>query len=169
MAARRPRARRALLRPPRLRPRLSPRPLPQQLAAVLAELALQHRHDLLVDLLRGEALVGAQALHFWVETLPLLGPAVLLALLLSGLLFISLLWSLLGTWSFLNLRQETTPVETLVAWLLAAWLVVGFFAVVRFLQYLDLRIGAIFPLRDAAAAQDALTGRATTGKVILMP
>ena len=30
--------------------------LPQQLAAVLAELSLQHRHDLLVDLLRGEAL-----------------------------------------------------------------------------------------------------------------
>ena len=65
-----------------------------------------------------------------------------LALFLAGLLFMSLLWSLLGTWSFLNLRQETTPVEQLIATLLAAWLVVGFFTVVRFLQYLDLRIGA---------------------------
>ncbi len=34
---------------------------------------------------------------------------------------------------------------------------------------LDVRIGATFPLRDAGAAQDALTGRKTTGKVILLP
>lgn len=34
---------------------------------------------------------------------------------------------------------------------------------------LDVRIGATFPLREAGAAQDALTGRKTTGKVVLLP
>lgn len=34
---------------------------------------------------------------------------------------------------------------------------------------LHVRIGATFPLRDAGAAQDALTGRRTTGKVVLLP
>jgi NADPH:quinone reductase len=34
---------------------------------------------------------------------------------------------------------------------------------------LDVRIGARFPLADAAAAHRALEGRATTGKVILLP
>ncbi len=34
---------------------------------------------------------------------------------------------------------------------------------------LDVRIGARFPLADAAAAHDALEGRRTTGKVLLVP
>lgn len=34
---------------------------------------------------------------------------------------------------------------------------------------LHVRVGATFPLREAAAAQDALTGRRTTGKVVLLP
>lgn len=34
---------------------------------------------------------------------------------------------------------------------------------------LDVRIGATYPLREAAQAQDALTGRKTTGKVLLIP
>jgi len=34
---------------------------------------------------------------------------------------------------------------------------------------LDVRVGAVFPLSDAAAAHDALTGRHTTGKVVLIP
>ena len=34
---------------------------------------------------------------------------------------------------------------------------------------LDVRVGAVFPLRDTAAAHDALTGRRTTGKVVLIP
>jgi NADPH2:quinone reductase len=34
---------------------------------------------------------------------------------------------------------------------------------------LKVRIGATFPLRDAAAAHRALEGRATTGKVLLLP
>lgn len=34
---------------------------------------------------------------------------------------------------------------------------------------LDVRVGAIFPLSDTAAAHDALTGRHTTGKVVLIP
>lgn len=34
---------------------------------------------------------------------------------------------------------------------------------------LSVRIGAEFPLREAAAAHEALEGRATTGKVILLP
>ena len=34
---------------------------------------------------------------------------------------------------------------------------------------LDIRIGARFPLDDAAAAHTALEGRGTTGKVILEP
>lgn len=34
---------------------------------------------------------------------------------------------------------------------------------------LDVRIGATFPLREAGAAQDALTGRKSTGKVLLLP
>ncbi len=34
---------------------------------------------------------------------------------------------------------------------------------------LDVRIGATFPLAEANAAHDALTGRATTGKVLLIP
>jgi len=34
---------------------------------------------------------------------------------------------------------------------------------------LSVRIGATYPLAEAAAAHDALEGRATTGKVILIP
>ena len=34
---------------------------------------------------------------------------------------------------------------------------------------LDVRIGTTFPLAEAKAAHDALTGRATTGKVLLIP
>jgi len=34
---------------------------------------------------------------------------------------------------------------------------------------LDVRIGARFPLADAAEAHRALEGRATTGKVLLVP
>src|SRR5699024_8032933 len=34
---------------------------------------------------------------------------------------------------------------------------------------LDVRIGAEFPLQDAPAAHEALEGRATTGKVLLIP
>ncbi len=34
---------------------------------------------------------------------------------------------------------------------------------------LDIRIGTTFPLAEAVAAHDALTGRATTGKVLLIP
>ncbi|WP_127128230.1 quinone oxidoreductase [Georgenia sp. SYP-B2076] len=34
---------------------------------------------------------------------------------------------------------------------------------------LDVRVGAEFPLADAAAAHEALEGRATTGKVLLVP
>ena len=34
---------------------------------------------------------------------------------------------------------------------------------------LSVRIGARFPLADAAAAHRALEGRATTGKVLLIP
>ena len=34
---------------------------------------------------------------------------------------------------------------------------------------LDVRVGGVFPLRDTAAAHDALTGRHTTGKVVLIP
>ena len=34
---------------------------------------------------------------------------------------------------------------------------------------LDVRIGATFPLAEAAAAHDALEGRQTTGKVLLLP
>ena len=34
---------------------------------------------------------------------------------------------------------------------------------------LDVRVGATWPLAEAAAAQDALTGRRTTGKVLLLP
>ncbi|HEY5518647.1 MAG TPA: zinc-binding dehydrogenase, partial [Cellulomonas sp.] len=34
---------------------------------------------------------------------------------------------------------------------------------------LDVRIGATFPLEDAADAHRALEGRATTGKVLLLP
>ena len=34
---------------------------------------------------------------------------------------------------------------------------------------LDVRIGATFPLADAAEAHRALEGRATTGKVLLLP
>ncbi|MDD9935716.1 MAG: quinone oxidoreductase, partial [Myxococcales bacterium] len=34
---------------------------------------------------------------------------------------------------------------------------------------LDVRIGARFPLADAATAQEALAGRKTTGKVLLLP
>jgi NADPH2:quinone reductase len=34
---------------------------------------------------------------------------------------------------------------------------------------LKLRIGEVFPLQDAGKAQDALTGRQTTGKVVLTP
>ena len=34
---------------------------------------------------------------------------------------------------------------------------------------LDVRVGAVFPLQDTAAAHDALTGRHTTGKVVLIP
>jgi len=30
-------------------------------------------------------------------------------------------------------------------------------------------VGAVFPLKDTAAAHDALTGRHTTGKVVLIP
>ncbi len=34
---------------------------------------------------------------------------------------------------------------------------------------LEVRVGAVFPLSDTAAAHDALTGRHTTGKVVLIP
>ena len=34
---------------------------------------------------------------------------------------------------------------------------------------LDVRVGATFPLSDAKAAHDALEGRKTTGKVLLLP
>jgi NADPH2:quinone reductase len=34
---------------------------------------------------------------------------------------------------------------------------------------LEVRVGATFPLAEAAAAHEALEGRATTGKVLLVP